>query len=87
MRIASAGAPVSVMEATGLASTSIAVSLDASSAETVMVVRPTPVSVSTPRASTPATDGSALLHPTSTSLRTAPEVSVTVERSPISVPA
>ena len=87
MRIVSSGAPVSEMEATGLASTSIGTSLDASSAETVMVVCPVPVRASVPRASTLATAGSALLQLTSTSLRSAPEMSVTVARSPISVPA
>ena len=75
------------MEFAGLASTSIATSLEASSAETVTLVMPGPIRVSTPRASTLATDGSALLQPTSTSLRTAPEMSVTRERRPISVPA
>ena len=65
----------------------MAVSLDAASAETVTVAAPAPVRVSTPRPSTLATDGSLLLQPTSTSLRTAPEMSVTRERRPISVPA
>ena len=75
-----------MIEATGLASTSTAASLDASSADTVTVVVPAPIRVSTPRESTLATDGSALLQPTSTSFRTAPEMSVTRERRPISVP-
>ena len=87
VRTGSSGAPLNVIEATGLASTSMAVSLEASSAETVRVVRPALTRVSTPRASTLATDGSALLQATSTSCRTASEMSVTVGRRPISVPA
>ena len=76
----------SVISATGFAVTVISTSLEASSAITVSVVAPSPVSVRTPRALTSATDASAAEKETSTSLRFAPEMSSTSVASAISVP-